>query len=160
MNCINNQLRPLPTRKSITVEIDAAKAPAFNELLNEFFNGTRYQAIVEKKRADQETQIASLQHLYNLTQKHSGTGQARVIAHFLACLYNGYRFQFDLTDFRSLDTDIFQHCLNVLWLDNQPAQEVHCYFQNGGELWERMIEEYGLKDRSKINALASSSRNI
>jgi len=53
MNCTNNQLRPLPERKTITIDIDAAEAPAFNELLNEFFNGTRYQAIVERKRADE-----------------------------------------------------------------------------------------------------------
>jgi hypothetical protein len=148
MNCTKDRLPRKPERKAITIEIDAADAPAFNEMLDEFFNGARYQAVIERKQADRHTQIESLRRLYELTQKHWKTGDARVIAHFLASLYNGYRFQFDLTDFRTLDCDIFEHCINVLRLDSQPAQEVHCYFERGGELWERMTKDYGIVDRT------------
>ena len=148
MNCARDKLLRESERKTITVEIEPADAPAFNEMLDEFFNGARYKAIVESKQADRHTHIESLRHLYELTQKHWKTGQARVIARFLASLYNGYRFPFDLTDFRILDSDIFEHCINVLRLDSRPAQEVHCYFERGGELWERMIKDYGIVDRT------------
>ena len=74
------------------------------------------------------------------------TGQSRVIARFLLNLYNGYRFPFDLTDFRLLDHNLFVDCMTVLHMDYMPAQEVHLYFKRGGEIWEQMGTDWGFKD--------------
>jgi hypothetical protein len=90
-----------------------------------------------------EQGIHSLKTLYTLAQ--SDTGQARIIARFLACLYNGYDFQFDLTDFRALDQELFVHCLNVLVMDHRCEKEVHRYFEDGGKRWENMIAYHGLR---------------
>jgi len=157
MNCARDILPPSPERSTVTVEVNASDVPAFNELLNEFFYGTRYKAIVDGREANREEQIGSLCHLFTLTQKHWKTGQTRVVARFLAGLYNGNRFAFDLTDLRLLDSEIFEHCLNVLRLDARPAQEVHCYFERGGELWEQMIQDYELEDRGNTKSLASDN---
>jgi hypothetical protein len=61
-------------------------------------------------------------------------------------LYNGNRFPFDLTDFRALDTDLFKDCMTVLAMDYRPRYEVHCYFKNGGNIWEAMARTWGFKD--------------
>ena len=89
--------------------------------------------------------ILSLKKLYSVAQ--SDTGQARIIARFLANLYNGYDFQFDLTDFRALDQDLFVHCLHVLIMDHRCVKEVHQYFDNGGKRWENMIAYHRLRSK-------------
>ena len=95
-----------------------------------------------------ERGLLSLQKLYSHAQ--SDTGQARIIAHFLACLYNGYDFKFDLTDFRALDVDLFEHCINVLLMDKFTRKEVQTYFDNGGKRWENMIEYHGFRKKEVI----------
>jgi ParB family transcriptional regulator, chromosome partitioning protein len=88
--------------------------------------------------------LAALQRLLGVA--HTGTGQARVVARFLVSLYNGDRFPFDLTDFRALDTDLLEDCLDVLVMDNKPHREVHKYFDKGGQIWEAMASDWGFKD--------------
>lgn len=87
---------------------------------------------------------AALARLFRVAQ--GDTGQARRIAAFLLGCYNGSRFPFDLTDFRGLDFSLFDDCMTVLRMDYQPRQELHCYFKNGGALFERLAEDHGLTD--------------
>ncbi len=72
------------------------------------------------------------------------TGQSRVIARFLLNLYNGNRFPFDLADFRRHDHSLLVDCMTVLHMDYMPEQEVHRYFEHGGEIWEQMAENWRL----------------
>ena len=102
----------------------------------------------EQINKEREKGLASLKVLLPAAQGHSG--QSRVIAHFLLCLYNGDRFKFDLTDFRSLDTELMEHCLNVLRMDANPEKEVHKYFENGQKIWEGMAEDYRFIDYEKL----------
>ena len=74
------------------------------------------------------------------------TGQSRVIVRFLLNLYNGNRFPFDMTDFRLLDHSLFVDCMTVLHMDYMPEQEVHRYFEHGGEVWEQMGKDWGFRD--------------
>jgi hypothetical protein len=83
----------------------------------------------------------------NIARGHSG--QCRYVAGFLLGLYNGERFKFDLTDFRCLDREIFDDCLEVLKLDHSPVQEVHCYFKDGGRIWEDLAKQWGIRDYTK-----------
>ena len=66
---------------------------------------------------------AALVHLWRMAQKHSSSEKAA--ARFLLGLYNGYRFQFDLTDFRLFDCANFKRCMLVLAMDHMPKAEVH-----------------------------------
>jgi len=88
--------------------------------------------------------IAALQRLLEVA--HRGTGQSCIAARFLLSLYNGERFPFDLTDFRCFDLEIFQDCLMVLIMDNQPKREVHRYFRNGQKIWEQMAVTWSFSD--------------
>lgn len=92
---------------------------------------------------------AALRRLLPIAQ--SDTGQSGVIARFLLNLYNGNRFPFDMTDFRRLDSAVFDDCLAVLKMDAQPAKEVHNYFEHGGKIWEQLAKDWGFKDFQGIN---------
>jgi hypothetical protein len=88
---------------------------------------------------------AALRRLLPIAQGDSG--QCRVIAAFLLSCYHGGRFPFDLTDFRLLDRELFDDCMDVLRMDRSPVQEVHCYFDNGGEIFEKLAADWRVRDR-------------
>jgi hypothetical protein len=89
--------------------------------------------------------IAALHRLLERVKHNWHTGQSRRIVSFLAGLYNGTDYPFDLTELRGLDRDIAEDCLALLALDTRGIREVHRYIENGGAVWEAMIEDYGLK---------------
>ncbi|WP_217450744.1 DUF7673 family protein [Vogesella oryzae] len=77
------------------------------------------------------------------------TGQAGTCARFLLGLYNDRRFPFALTDLRSLDDDLFNDCMAVLRMDAHVCErEVHCYFEDGGEIWEQLAEDWRVRDHT------------
>jgi hypothetical protein len=91
--------------------------------------------------------LAALKRLLDVAHGHSG--QCRYIAAFLLGIYNGTRFKFDLTDFRCIDHELFLDCMTVLHMDSQPEREVHQYFENGGQIWEQLAKDWGVRDYSK-----------
>jgi hypothetical protein len=125
-------------RVRLTVEVGADRQDAFTRVWREFISGKSPQeAAVRQRAADREQGLASLKELAAIAQRDSG--QCRRIALFLAGLYNGPRFPFDLTELRAIDDELFEHALAVLRLDHRPQKEVHRYFPDGGELWEQQI---------------------
>lgn len=90
--------------------------------------------------------VEALKRLLAVAQGNSG--QCRYVAGFLLGLYNGNRFKVDLTDFRCLDRKIFQDCMAVLAMDYQPEKEVHCYFDDGGKIWEQLAKDWNIPDYS------------
>jgi len=108
------------------------------EAVNDFF---RQMAELETERqAATEAGLPALERLAKVAERD--TGQSETVRLFLLGLYNGYAFPFNLVRFRSLDKSLFDDCLLVLTLDARvTAQEIHLYFDNGGDLfncWSRM----------------------
>lgn len=69
--------------------------------------------------------IPALIRLWNLTQQ-SGTSGARIACGVLLSLYNGERFQLDLTELRGLDHENLRAALAVIAADAAHCQrEVH-----------------------------------
>jgi hypothetical protein len=99
----------------------------------------------ERPRIQREGE-AALRRLYSVAHGHSG--QCRLIAMFLLGCYNGERFPFDLTEFRGLDSDLFDDCLAVLRMDWSPELEVHRYFPDGGAAFEGLARTWTIPDRS------------
>ena len=91
--------------------------------------------------------LEALKRLLAVAQGNSG--QCRYVAGFLLGLNNGDRFKVDLTDFRCLDRKIFQDCVAVLAMDYQPEKEVHCYFENGGKIWEQLAKDWNIPDYAR-----------
>lgn len=98
-----------------------------------------------------DARLAALRRLWTVANGHSG--QCKTIAKFLLGLYNGYRFPFDLTDFRTLDHTLFRGCLQVLELDYRPELEVHDRLGIPGAQFERLAEDWGIRDHSREGAL-------
>ncbi|NHR08094.1 hypothetical protein HA052_23160 [Chromobacterium haemolyticum] len=84
-----------------------------------------------------------------MVQANGAHGQSKIIANFLLSLYNSERFKLGLVELRSLDLEQFQDCLRVLAMDWSPLQEVHIHFKNGGEVFEKLAEDWRIKDYSK-----------
>jgi hypothetical protein len=134
-----NELIPTEPKKPLrregrTPEIDAA----FAQMHAERAARAAARPIVEAEGR------AALGRLWKVANGHSG--QCRHVASFLVGLYHGGRFRFDLTDLRCVDGPIFDDCIAVLMMDAQPKQEVHTYFENGGQKFEELAQRWGIKD--------------
>ncbi len=130
------------------------KKPTHSPAMQAALDGYRRELeAFESGRAKRQAEgLEALRRLLPVARRD--TGQSRIVAHFLLGLYNGYRFKFDLTDFRGLDHELFEDCLAVLRMDFQPAQEVHTYFENGGAIWEQMAKDWNVTDYFKLEQAA------
>jgi hypothetical protein len=107
------------------------------EAINVFLRQIRDLDI--ERQAVTEAGIPALIRLAEIAE--GDTGQAATVRRFLLGLYNGYRFPFNLITLRGLDKELFDDCLDVMKLDARVTrQEVHHYFDNGGELFERWAQ--------------------
>jgi hypothetical protein len=107
------------------------------------------QAVRQSLRPDiEEAGEEALRRLFAVAQGDSG--QCRFIARFLLGLYNGQRFPFDLTVLRAIDVELFDDCIAVLKMDAMPKQEVHRYFENGGERFEQLAKRWNVLDVYKL----------
>lgn len=95
---------------------------------------TQLRAYEEQLPEVREAGIAALKRLLDVAQRD--TNQSGVVALFLLGLYNGHDFKFDMTELRRLDHNLFDDCLTLLRMDNNPEKEVHQYFDNGQEIWQ------------------------
>lgn len=98
-------------------------------------------ALQGKIKRDRELGETALRRLLPIAMGNSGQSR-RVAAVLLGC-YNGTRFPLDLTNLRSLDCSILDDVLTVLRMDANARQEVHCYFDHGGRIFEKLAEDWG-----------------
>lgn len=71
--------------------------------------------------------LEALQILVSSIRKSATTGQRRRITGFLASLYDGESFPFDLTNLRALDQNLREACLKVLIRDSLGLSEIHTW---------------------------------
>lgn len=101
-------------------------------------------------------ELQALQRLYQAARDHTDTGGGSTAARLLLGLYNGERFQFDLTDLRRLDDQLLNAALRVMAMDAHHCRaEVHVILaamtgdatvQSRMECW---AYDLGLKGRAK-----------
>ena len=130
------------------LQVPKAAVPIAQACVEDLMAG-RYQRQIAAEQDVVSAGVAALHRLLERVQAHWHTGQSRRMVAFLAGLYNGGDYPFDLTELRALDRDIAQDCLALLALDSRGAREVHRYIENGEAVWPAMIEDYGLKPRSR-----------
>lgn len=92
--------------------------------------------------------LKSLEHAVNWALKHDTSG-ARVFATLLASMYNGNRVKFDVSDLKLLDQANFEHAMNSIRLCQETHREPHQFFQNGGEIFERIIGDWKLEKKRR-----------
>lgn len=91
--------------------------------------------------------MAALERIEEAIEAHSGTGQARRLVKFLAGVYNGDDYPFDLGQLRALDTALASACLDYLNYDRLGRREVHRHLSGGDTELQRWIDDYGLRPR-------------
>ena len=117
--------------------------------LDAFMSGDTWEKAQAVRNADLAECTKSVAVLLNTTRQHLGTSGGRICATLLASLYNGQRVKFDASDLRSLDQHLFEHALNTMRLCYELNQEPHAFFENGGRLFEEMIETWGLEKKRR-----------
>jgi hypothetical protein len=105
--------------KRIRVTFDVAtdsQAAELNAAWQEIVAGqrTRLNTAAEDINEIMERARTALQLITNAIEKNPGTGQSRRLVRFLAGVYNGSDFPFDLTDLRVLDIELANACIDNL----------------------------------------------
>jgi hypothetical protein len=143
--------------KRIQMHFDVASDDQAAEL------SAAYQEIVSGRRtriataADDALEImerarTALLRIVKAIEEHPGTGQARRLVRFLAGVYNGGRFPFDLTDLRALDSDLASACIDYLNYDRMAKAEVHTHLPDGGRQMEWFIAQHGIRPQIHLSS--------
>lgn len=102
------------------------------------------EAVLERARV-------ALHVIETAIRENPGTGQAGRLVCFLAAIYNGHDFAFDLTELRALDTRLANACLDYLNYDRLSKREVHRHLSGGDRELHQWIERYGVEPRIQLN---------
>ena len=90
--------------------------------------------------------VAALQVIIEAIRRSAGshTGQSVRLVRFLAGLYNGPRFPFDMTELRALDTALSTACLTVLAEDIKARSEIQEWGVMSGRELNDWLHDVGL----------------
>ena len=107
----------------------------------------RLNALNLEASAITERAMSALVLIEDAISQYPFTGQARRLACFLAGVYNGSDFPFDLTDLRALDAALANACLDYLNYDRLARREVYRHLSGGDTELQRRIDDYGPRPR-------------
>jgi hypothetical protein len=85
----------------------------------------------------------------NAINQNPTSGQAQRLVRFIAGLYNGGDYPFDLTDLRTLDDRLANACLGYLNYDRLGKREVHRHLAGGEAALHGWLEECGIKPQNE-----------
>lgn len=105
---------------------------------------TDTEAIIERARI-------ALERIETAIRENPMTGQAGRLIRFIAGVYNGSDYPFDLTDLRALDTELASACLDYLNYDRLGKREVHHHLSGGDRELQRWIEDRGIEPALRLN---------
>jgi hypothetical protein len=135
----------------VTNEVEARE---LHEAWEEIVTGkklVRTGALEHGVEAVMERARASLEIIERAIREHPTTGQAGRLVRFLAGVYNGADYSFDLTDLRALDTALANACLDYLNYDRLAKREVHHHLSGGDRELNRWIKDYRIEPALRLN---------
>jgi hypothetical protein len=140
---------------AVTLEVaNQAQAQELNEAWAEIVSGSkleRTEALEHGTEAIMERARPALEIIETAIREHPTTGQAGRLVRFLAGLYNGQDYPFDLTDLRALDTRLANACLDYLSYDRLGKQEVHRHLAGGERDLNRWITALGVEPALRLD---------
>jgi hypothetical protein len=154
INRCPNMSNPVPSEPSqISVKMtvrDQAQARELDMAWREIISGERL-ARTEVLENDIQSIMDRAQDALQIIETAIGdnptSGQAGRLVRFLAGLYNGSDYPFDLTDLRALDNRLANACLDYLNYDRLGKREVHRHLTGGDRRLHQWLEDYGIKPR-------------
>jgi hypothetical protein len=146
---MSNVTRLPPFTKTIHVEADipVSQRDEFERAIVDIVAGARprMDALDRDLAAIKTKAMAALQDIEKAINEHPTTGQSRRLVRFLAGLYNGQDYPFDLTELRGLDTKLAGACLDYLNYDRLGVKEVHKHLTHGERDLRRWLEDFGIE---------------
>lgn len=145
---MSNVTRLPPHSKAVHVEADipANQRDEFDQAVIGILAGARrrMEILESDEAAIKQRALAALQVIETAIQDHPTTGGARRLVMFLAGLYNGEDYPFDLSELRALDTALANACLDRLNYDRLGRVEVHRLLTNGERDLHQWLADYNL----------------
>jgi hypothetical protein len=135
----------------VELSVPEAQLPELDAAWREIVGGKRARMHLLEREVSAITRRAleALGVIETAIRRNPSTGQAGRLVRFLAGVYNGYTYPFDLTDLRALDVALSNACLDYLNYDRLGKHEVHHHLSGGERDLHRWIQEYGIKSRSE-----------
>jgi hypothetical protein len=124
-----------------------SQAAELNAAWHEIVAGqrTRLNTAAEATHEIMERARLGLSRIVAAVEEHPGTGQGRRLVRFLAGVYNGNDYPFDLTDLRALDTELASACIDYLNYDRLAKAEVHTHLPGGGKQMQSILHNAGVQ---------------
>ena len=123
---MSNITRLPPSGRKVHVEADipASQLDEFDRAITAIAAGERprMDTLARDEGEIVRRAMAALEKIEAAIEAHPGTGQARRLVKFLAGVYNGEDYPFDLTELRALDTELANACLDYLNYDLRPRE--------------------------------------
>jgi hypothetical protein len=140
----------------LSLQVDnQVQADELHEAWREIVSGqklTHAEALEHGLEAIMERARPALQAIETAIRQHPASGQAGRLVRFLAAVYNGYDYAFDLTELRALDTKLANACLDYLNYDRLGKREVHHHLSGGDRELLQWIERYRLEPRIHLHS--------
>jgi len=148
---MSNPVPSEPSQISLKMTVrDQAQARELDMAWREIISGERL-ARTEVLENDIQSIMDRAQEALQIIETAIGnnptSGQAGRLVRFLAGLYNGSDYPFDLTDLRVLDTRLANACLDYLNYDRLGKREVHSHLTGGDRRLHQWLEDCGIKPR-------------
>ena len=145
---MSNVTRLPPFAKTVRMEIEipVSQRDELERAMVEIVAGerTRMDALDRDLAAIKVRADAALRVIEEAIDDNPTTGQARRLVRFVAGLYNGQDYPFDLTELRGLDTRLANACLDYLNYDRLGIAEVHKHLSAGERGLHRWLEACGV----------------
>jgi hypothetical protein len=144
-----------PRKRILQLEVlTEAQAAELETTWQQILTGQRTQLTTAAENLNEimERARTGLQTIVRAIEKHPGTGQTGRLVRFLAGVYNGSDFPFDLTDLRALDTELANACIDYLNYDRLAKAEVHTHLPHGGLQMQRLISDHGLHPQPRLSS--------
>jgi hypothetical protein len=136
---------------TVSSELEAKELDAAWHEIIERRRFPRTEALEESTEAIVERALMALERIEAAIRNHPTTGQAGRLVRFLAGLYNGEDYPFDLTELRALDTELANACLAYLNYDRLGKREVHHHLSGGARALHQWIRNRGIEPALRMS---------
>jgi hypothetical protein len=138
-----------PKKIDVTLQVhNEVEARELHEAWEEIVTGkklARTEALEHGTEAIIERARDALETIERAIREHPTTGQAGRLVRFLAGVYNGSDYPFDLTELRALDDELANACLDYLNYDRLGKREVHHHLAGGDRALHRWMKDYRIE---------------
>jgi hypothetical protein len=153
LSSVQDQKIPMSDKIELTLQVaNEVQAQELRQAWLEIVAGKleRARAMDHDQERIMERARIALQTIEKAIREHPTSGQAGRLVRFLAGVYCGSDYPFDLTDLRALDTELANACLDYLSYDRLGKREVHHHLSGGDRELQEWLRDYGIEPALRL----------